>query len=78
MVAVIPVENINDAVKLANDTCFGLASVVWSDDLSIAHHVSCSIRVGMVYVNCYDCDDMTVPFGSFKQSGMGRASRFLE
>jgi len=72
MVSVIPVENAEEAVKVANDTCYGLASAVWTDDLSTAHKVSRAIRAGMVYVNCYDSDDMTVPFGGFKESGIGR------
>ncbi|VAW20918.1 Aldehyde dehydrogenase [hydrothermal vent metagenome] len=72
MVSVIPVENANEAVRVANDTNYGLAAAVWTDDLATAHTMSRDIRAGMVYVNCYDCDDMTVPFGGFKQSGFGR------
>lgn len=72
MVSVIPVENAEEAVKVANETCYGLASAVWMDDLATAHKVSRAIRAGMVYVNCYDSDDMTVPFGGFKESGIGR------
>ena len=37
-----------------------------------AHRIAKSLRAGMVYVNCYDADDITVPFGGFKQSGTGR------
>ncbi|MCE5974126.1 aldehyde dehydrogenase [Sinirhodobacter sp. WL0062] len=72
MLSVIPVDSVDEAIKVANDSCYGLASAVWTDDLSTAHHVSRGIRAGLVYVNCYDCDDMTVPFGGFKQSGIGR------
>lgn len=72
MLSVIPVEDVDEAIKTANDTCYGLAAAVWTDDLSIAHNVSKGIRAGLVYVNCYDCDDITVPFGGFKQSGIGR------
>lgn len=72
MVSVIPVKNAEETVKVADDTCYGLASAVWTDDLATAHKVSRSIRAGMVYVNCYDSDDMTVPFGGFKESGIGR------
>ncbi len=72
MLSVIPVENVEEAVQVANDTCYGLASAVWTDDLTTAHNVSKRIRTGMVYVNCYDCDDMSVPFGGYKQSGFGR------
>ncbi len=72
MLTVIPVDTVDEAIKVANDSCYGLASAVWTDDLATAHKVSKSIRAGLVYVNCYDCDDMTTPFGGFKESGIGR------
>lgn len=72
LLTVIPVESVEEAVKVANDSCYGLASAVWTDDLTTAHQVSKGIRAGLVYVNCYDCDDMTTPFGGFKESGIGR------
>lgn len=72
MLCVIPVENVDEAIAVANDTCFGLAAAVWTDDLTTAHKVSSSVRAGLVYVNCYDADDITVPFGGYKQSGIGR------
>jgi acyl-CoA reductase-like NAD-dependent aldehyde dehydrogenase len=61
-----------EAVAIANDTSYGLAAAVWTRDLTTAHRMARAIRSGMVYVNCYDADDITVPFGGFKQSGMGR------
>ncbi len=72
LLTVIPVDSVDEAVKIANESCYGLASAVWTDDLSIAHKVSKGIRAGLVYVNCYDCDDLTTPFGGFKESGIGR------
>lgn len=72
MLTVIPVDTVDEAIKTANDSCYGLASAVWTDDLATAHKVSKNIRAGLVYVNCYDCDDMTTPFGGFKESGIGR------
>ena len=72
MLSVIAVDGVDEAIRVANDTCYGLASAVWTDDLSTAHKVSQEIRAGLVYVNCYDCDDLTTPFGGFKQSGIGR------
>ncbi|WP_281826966.1 aldehyde dehydrogenase [Jannaschia rubra] len=72
VLSVIAVDDVDEAVRVANDTPFGLASAVWTDDLTTAHKVSAGIRAGLVYVNCYDCDDLTVPFGGFKQSGIGR------
>lgn len=72
MVSVISVKDQDEAIKVANDSPYGLASALWTDDLSTAHTMSKKIRAGMVYVNCYDCDDMTTPFGGYKQSGIGR------
>lgn len=72
MLTVIPIDSVDEAIAVANDSCYGLASAVWTDDLSTAHRVSKGIRAGLVYVNCYDCDDMTTPFGGFKESGIGR------
>ena len=62
----------DEAVKIANDTPFGLAACVWTKDLSRAHRVARKIRAGMVWVNYTDAGDMTAPFGGFKQSGNGR------
>jgi acyl-CoA reductase-like NAD-dependent aldehyde dehydrogenase len=61
-----------EAIAIANDTAYGLAAAVWTQDLSRAHRMARAIRAGMVYVNCYDADDITVPFGGFRQSGIGR------
>jgi len=65
-------ESTEDAIKLANDSIYGLAAAVWSRDISTAHRVARALKAGTVYVNCYDADDITVPFGGYKQSGMGR------
>lgn len=72
MLSVIAVDSEDEAISVANDSPYGLASAVWTDDLSTAHKMSSRIRAGMVYVNCYDSDDMTTPFGGYKQSGIGR------
>lgn len=62
----------DEAVAIANDTPYGLSASVWSDSLSRAHRVARRLRAGMVHVNQYDEDDITVPFGGYKQSGNGR------
>jgi 4-guanidinobutyraldehyde dehydrogenase/NAD-dependent aldehyde dehydrogenase len=63
---------VEEAVEIANDVIYGLAAAVWTRDITTAHKVARSLRAGTVYVNCYDADDITVPFGGFKQSGIGR------
>jgi gamma-glutamyl-gamma-aminobutyraldehyde dehydrogenase len=60
-----------EAVKIANETVYGLASAVWTSDLSKAHRMIKSIRAGVVHVNCYGGADLTVPLGGVKQSGNG-------
>ena len=72
MLSVIPVADAEEAIRVANDTPYGLAASLWTDDLTTAHRLSRRLRAGLVYVNCYDADDMTVPFGGYKQSGIGR------
>jgi acyl-CoA reductase-like NAD-dependent aldehyde dehydrogenase len=61
-----------EAVALANASPYGLQASVWSDHLSRAHRVARALRAGTVHVNQYDEDDITVPFGGYKQSGNGR------
>ena len=61
-----------EAVAMANDSSYGLQASVWSDNINRAHRVARALRAGTVHVNQYDEDDITVPFGGFKQSGNGR------
>lgn len=62
----------SEALALANGTPYGLASAVWTNDLSRAHRFSRGLKMGVVWVNCYEEGDLTVPFGGVKQSGFGR------
>ena len=61
-----------EAVALANASNYGLQASVWSDNIHRAHRVARALRAGTVHVNQYDEDDITVPFGGYKQSGNGR------
>jgi gamma-glutamyl-gamma-aminobutyraldehyde dehydrogenase len=61
-----------EAVALANDSSYGLQASVWSHDINRAHRVARALKAGTVHVNQYDEDDITVPFGGYKQSGNGR------
>src|SRR5207253_7569557 len=72
VLSVIRFQTEQEAVQLANNSAYGLSASVWSDNLSRAHRVARALRAGMVHVNQYDEDDITVPFGGYKQSGNGR------
>ncbi|HHX82982.1 MAG TPA: aldehyde dehydrogenase family protein, partial [Pseudomonadaceae bacterium] len=62
----------DDIVAMANDTIYGLAASVWTQDLSTAHRLAKRIEAGTVWVNCHHLIDPSLPFGGFKQSGLGR------
>ena len=62
----------DEAIKIGNDTIYGLAAAVWTSDIKKAHRAAKALRAGSVWVNCFDAGDMTTPFGGFKQSGFGR------
>jgi acyl-CoA reductase-like NAD-dependent aldehyde dehydrogenase len=61
-----------EAIRVANDTVYGLAAGIWTDDVNRAHRTARAIRAGVVWVNCFDRGEMSSPFGGFKQSGFGR------
>ena len=72
VLSVIGFDTEDEALRIANDTDFGLAAGVWTQNLSRAHRVAKKLRAGSVWVNYWDGGDMTAPFGGFKQSGNGR------
>ena len=72
VLSVIRFETEAQAIALANASHYGLQASVWSDNIHRAHRVARALRAGTVHVNQYDEDDLTVPFGGYKQSGNGR------
>jgi gamma-glutamyl-gamma-aminobutyraldehyde dehydrogenase/4-guanidinobutyraldehyde dehydrogenase/NAD-dependent aldehyde dehydrogenase len=72
VLSVLSFTDLDEAVRQANATPYGLAAAVWTSDISRAIRTSRKLRAGTVHVNQYDNDDITVPFGGYKQSGNGR------
>jgi len=72
VMSVIGFKDAEEAVAIANDSIYGLAGAVWSNNINTAHKVAAAVRVGTMGINNYFGGDITVPFGGFKQSGNGR------
>lgn len=72
VVAAMPFDDDGDLIAQANDSAYGLASGIWTRDISKAHRFAKAVKAGTVWINCYSIFDAALPFGGYKQSGWGR------
>lgn len=73
---IMPFDTEEEVLEFANATTYGLASTVWTKDLSRAHRVASKLHAGIVWINCWLLRDLRTPFGGVKQSGVGREGGF--
>ena len=71
VVAITPFENDDEALALANNTKYGLAAYIWTQNLTRAHNFSQNVEAGMVWLNSHNVRDLRTPFGGVKASGLG-------
>ena len=76
VVTIQPFDTEEDAIALANGTDYGLASTVWTQDISRANRVAEQLQAGIVWINCWMLRDLRTPFGGVKNSGVGREGGF--
>ncbi len=72
VMSILKFKDLDEVIKRANATMYGLAAGVWTKDISKALAIANNVRAGTIWVNCYDALDPAAPFGGFKQSGIGR------
>ena len=72
VVCAMPFEKTEEVTAQMNNSPFGLAGAIWTQDLSKAHRMAKAMKAGTVWVNCYNVFDAALPFGGYKQSGWGR------
>ncbi|NOI13994.1 aldehyde dehydrogenase family protein [Vibrio hepatarius] len=74
VVIAIPFKDEADAIRIANDSAFGLAGAVWTNNVARAHRVADKVKAGTFWINSYKTIHVSSPFGGYKQSGYGRSS----
>ena len=72
VLSVLRFKDVDDVVRAANDTVYGLAAAVWTRDIKKAHRAARMLQAGTVWINTYGLYDSAMPFGGYKQSGFGR------
>lgn len=72
VLVVIGFNKMKEAIDIANNSSYGLAASIWTNDLDEAYNVSRELQAGIVHINSYGDDNDTVPFGGIKESGIGR------
>lgn len=72
VVVAMPFESLDEIIERANNTPYGLAAGLWTENVKNAHYVASRLKAGTVWVNCYNLTDPASPFGGYKQSGFGR------
>jgi aminomuconate-semialdehyde/2-hydroxymuconate-6-semialdehyde dehydrogenase len=76
VVTLIPFENDEEALKFANSTQYGLAGMIWTENLTRAHRMAAQLHIGIIWINCWLFRDLRTPFGGMKSSGVGREGGF--
>ncbi|SFE42055.1 aldehyde dehydrogenase [Thermoflexibacter ruber] len=76
VVTLIPFGSREEAVALANCTPYGLAAMIWTENLTTAHYVAHHLQSGIIWINCWLLRDLRTPFGGMKNSGLGREGGF--
>jgi phenylacetaldehyde dehydrogenase len=72
VLSAMPYDDLDEVIRDANDTEYGLSAGIWTRDVSKAHEVAARLQAGTVWINCFHIFDVTQPFGGYKQSGWGR------
>jgi phenylacetaldehyde dehydrogenase len=68
----MPWRDVDELIDKANDSPYGLAAGIWTNDITAAHRIAAAVKAGTVWINCYNLTDPASPFGGYKQSGWGR------